>query len=56
MKNLTPKALVTLIIENTACSYSTKFKPKVIYTKDELIKIVEYNYGNMEQTIKESKS
>ncbi len=33
--------LVTLIIENTACGYDTRFKPKKVYTKEELIKVVE---------------
>lgn len=35
------KTLVTLIIENTAASYSTEFKPDKIHSKDELIAMVE---------------
>ncbi len=37
---MSPEELVTLIIENTASQYSTEFKPKRIYSKDELIAIL----------------
>lgn len=33
--------IVSLIISNTASQYSEEWKPDIVYTKEELIKIVE---------------
>ena len=39
--------IVSLIISNTASQYSEEWKPDIVHTKEELIKIVQ-SYANQE--------
>lgn len=40
-KELTAEEIISLIISNTASQFSGEWKPDIVYTKEELIEIVE---------------
>ena len=40
-KELSAEEIISLIISNTASQFSAEWKPDIVYTKEELIEIVE---------------
>lgn len=53
---MTAEEIVNLIISNTASQYSEEWKPDVVYTKEELIKIVEsYAQSLLKKKLKEQR-